>query len=153
MIQEFEKLNGQEVELMLRAPIVVCILIAGADGTIDKKEINEAITTTGKQAKSRYLLREYLKYVAEDLEDKIRVLKQSYPRDAKERSSVLVAELAGLNNILSKISEPFASEFYAMLKELAVKVASSSGGWLGLNAVGLEEEQYVDLSMIQIPTR
>jgi hypothetical protein len=134
---------------MLRAPIVVCILIAGADGTIDKKEIKEAITITGKQAISRYLLREYLKYVAEDLEDKIRILKQSYPIEAKERSSVLVAELTGLNNILPKISESFASEFYAMLKELALKIAASSGGWLGLNAVGSEEEQYVDLAMIQ----
>jgi len=152
MIQEFEKLNEWEIEVMMRTPIVVCILIAGADGTIDKKEIKEAITITGKQAKSRYLLREYLKSVAEDLEDKIRVLKQSYPRDAKERSSVLVTELGSLNNILPKISEPFVSEFYAMLKELAVKVASSSGGWLGLNTVGSEEEKYVDLSMIQPPS-
>lgn len=153
MIQEFEKLSDREVEVMMSAPIVVCILIAGADGTIDKKEIKEAITITSRQAKSRYLLREYLKYVAEDLEDKIRVLEQSYPHDAKERSSVLVSELAGLNNILPKISPSFASEFHAMLKELAVKVASSSGGWLGLNAVGSEEEQYVDLGMIQLPSR
>ena len=152
MIQEFEKLSNGEIEVMMRAPIVVCILIAGADGTIDKKEIKEAITITSKQAKSRYLLREYLKYVGEDLEDKIRVLKQSYPRDAKERSSVLVSELAGLNSILPKISHSFASEFYAMLKELAEKIASSSGGWLGLNAVDSEEEKYVHLAMIQLPS-
>jgi hypothetical protein len=36
-----------------------------------------------------------------------------------------------------------------MLKELALKIASSSGRWLGLNAVGSEEEQYVELTMIQ----
>jgi hypothetical protein len=36
-----------------------------------------------------------------------------------------------------------------MLKELALKIAASSGGWLGLNAVGSEEVQYVDIAMIQ----
>lgn len=151
MIQEFERLSDSEIEVMLRAPIVVCILIAGADGTIDKKEIKEAMAITSKQAKSRYLLREYLKFVSEDLEDKVRVLKQSYPRNPKERAVVLTDDLARLNLILPKINNAFSSEFHAMLKELALKVASSSGGWLGLNAVGSEEEQYVDLKMIRPP--
>ena len=45
MIQDFEKLSNAEIEVMMRAPIVVCILIAGADGTIDKKEIKEILPT------------------------------------------------------------------------------------------------------------
>ena len=32
MIREFEKLTDSEIDLMLKAPVLVCILIAGADG-------------------------------------------------------------------------------------------------------------------------
>ncbi len=49
MVKELEKLSGKEVELMLKAPILLCILIAGADGTIDRKEIKEAIHVTVKK--------------------------------------------------------------------------------------------------------
>ena len=44
MIPEFQKLDDAEIELVLKAPILVCILIAGADGDIDRKEINKAIS-------------------------------------------------------------------------------------------------------------
>ena len=37
------KLTDSEIDLMLKAPVRRGILIAGADGNIDKKEIKEAI--------------------------------------------------------------------------------------------------------------
>lgn len=151
MISEFENLNDREVEIMFKAPILVCILIAGADGKIDRKEINEAITITDKQAKSRAVLSEYLRTASQDFEDKVMILKQAYPRNPSERESILVHELTELNHILPKITKTFAVAFYAMLKELASKVASSSGGWLGMNAVGDEEARYLDLTMINAP--
>lgn len=151
MIPEFENLNDREVEIMFKAPVLVCILIAGADGKIDRKEINEAITITDKQAKSRAVLTEYLQTASQDFEDKIMILKQAYPRNPSDRESMLVNELSTLNSILPKVSKTFSIAFYEMLKELASKVASSSGGWLGMNSVGVEEAKYLDLKMINAP--
>ena len=151
MIAEFETLNDNEVEIMLKAPILVCILIAGADGKIDRKEVKEAITIAGRQAKSRGVLSDYLRYASEDFEDKIMILKQGYPQDSSERAAIIVNELSTLNAILPKISKSFSIQFHSMLKELATKVASSSGGWLGISAVGSEEAQYLDLKMIKDP--
>ncbi|MBK8292958.1 MAG: hypothetical protein IPK96_20495 [Flammeovirgaceae bacterium] len=42
MIPEFEELSQAEIELMHKAPILVCILIAGADDHIDNREIKKA---------------------------------------------------------------------------------------------------------------
>jgi hypothetical protein len=39
MIPVFDKLSDSEIDAMLRAPLVACILIAGADGNVDRKEI------------------------------------------------------------------------------------------------------------------
>jgi hypothetical protein len=151
MIPEFENLDDREVEIMFKAPILVSLLIAGADGNIDRKEIREAITIAGKQAKSRMILSEYLRFAAEDFEDKMMILNQSYPAHSIERQGRITGELAELNTILPKINKSFAVEFYNMLRELANKIATSSGGWLGLNAVGSEEAQHLELSMIDNP--
>lgn len=151
MIPEFDGLSESEVEIMLKSPVLVCILIAGADGKIDRKEIREAISIAGKQARSRSALGQYLKYASEDFEDKIIILKQSYPREASQREATIVRELSTLNTILPKVDKAFAQQFYSMLKELAAKVATSSGGWLGMNAVGSEEARYLELKMINDP--
>lgn len=151
MIPEFEGLSESEVEVMLKSPVLVCILIAGADGKIDRKEIKEAISTAAKHAKSLSALGQYLKYASEDFEDKIIIIKQSYPREAAQRETAIVHELSTLNTILPKIDKSFAQLFYSMLKELAIKVATSSGGWLGMNAVGSEEARYIELKMINQP--
>ena len=43
MIPEFEELSQAEIELMHKAPILVCILIAGSDDHIDNREIKKAL--------------------------------------------------------------------------------------------------------------
>jgi hypothetical protein len=151
MIPEFENLDDREVEIMFKAPILVSLLIAGADGNIDRKEIREAITIAAKQARSRMLISGYLRLAAEDFEDKMMILQQSYPSQGNERQARIIAELGELNTILPKLNKSFAVEFYNVLRELASKVATSSGGWLGLNAVGSEEAQHLELSMINNP--
>jgi len=49
MIQEFDELSQAEIELMYQAPILVCILIAGADDHIDNREIKKALALTEKK--------------------------------------------------------------------------------------------------------
>jgi hypothetical protein len=151
MIKEFEKLSDQETELMLRAPFLVCILIAGADGTIDKKEIKEAITVTQKNKKTIGILAGYFKELSEDFEDKLKITIQGYPYESTQRAPILIGELVELNKIFPKLDKTFAKSFYDTLLELAEKIASSSGGVLGIKSVGSEEAKYLQLPMIQKP--
>jgi len=153
MIPGFQSLDESETELALKAPILVCILIAGADGTIDRKEIKEAITVTQHQEDFDAILSSYIAEMAEDFEDKMKILIQSYPYESTQRTPLIVAELAGLNNIWKKLDKTFATAFYAMLINLAKKIASSSGGLLGLRSVDAEEAKYISLPMVKDPSK
>jgi hypothetical protein len=150
MIQAFDKLSDTEIEAMLRAPLIACILIAGADGNVDRKEIQKAIHHTRKNAsKSKASVVDYFKLVEEDFEDKLKIVFQSLPVEVMERNRLIVEELTGLNNILPKLKNAFAVEFYTKMRDLAHEVAASSGGVF--NKVGDEEAQYVELPMIKKP--
>jgi hypothetical protein len=151
MIREFEKLTDSEIDLMLKAPVLVCILIAGADGNIDKKEIKEAILLT--QKKTNGTLAGYLNEVSQDFEDKLKVLIQSYPHTPAERALAIMRELGQLDAVFIKLDRYFAAQIYQMLKQLASKIASSSGGIWGMNTVTEEEAKYLDLSVIQDPMK
>lgn len=152
MITELERLKESEVELMLKAPVLLCILIAGADGTIDRKEIREAINVTVKK-KDKTILDNYFKEVAQDFEDKLKVLLQSYPYESTQRNPILIQELGQLNPILKKLDRSFSKPFYDMLKELAEKIAGSSGGLWGMMSVDSEEAKYIRLPMIEDPSK
>ena len=154
MITEFDKLSNSEMELMLKAPILACILIAGADGDIDRKEIQGAIEVARKkQKRSQANLLEFYQLVGEDFEDKLKVVIQSYPMEVTARNPMIVEELSHLNAVLPKLDKSFATGFYISIKEIALKIAESSGGLLGLNKIGEEEAKYVNLSMINDPSR
>ena len=153
MIAAFDKLSDSEIELMLRAPLLTCILIAGADNDIDRKEIQEAIQVARKKAsKSKASLLEYYRLVGEDFEDKLKIVLQSFPIEATQRNPLIIEELTMLNSIMPKLSKGFAAEFYQSLRDLAMKIASSSGGLLGLKSIGQEEARFVNLPMIKDPS-
>ncbi len=152
MIPEFDRLSSQEMELMLKAPILVCILIAGADGDIDKNEIRGAIELAQRrQTRSKASLIEFYSLVGEDFEDKLKILIQAYPSSPAQRNPVLIEELSSLNEVLPRLDKSFASEFYKSVRDIARKIAEASGGLLGLNKIGEEESKYVDLPMIRDP--
>lgn len=152
MSSVFARLEDHEIELLHKAPILVCILIAGADGTIDRKEIKEAIRFAEKknrQASSS--LAELFHEIFSDFEDKLKIVMQGYPYESTQRTPMLVEELAQLNAVWPKLAPEFAKEFYNTLKDIASKVAESSGGLLGYKSIGEEEARYVHLPMIQQP--
>ncbi|MFZ5998963.1 MAG: hypothetical protein ACOYW3_00510, partial [Bacteroidota bacterium] len=116
------------------------------------KEIQEAIAVARKRAsKSKASLMDFYRIVGEDFEDKLKVVIQSYPIEATQRNPLIIEELTMLNSIFPKLPKSFAVELYESLKEVAQKIASSSGGLLGLNSVGAEEAKYVKLPMIKDP--
>lgn len=153
MIKEFRKLEPDEAEFMLRAPVLVCILIAGADGKIDRKEIREAIAIAGRNREATGILAEYFREVFDDFEDKLKIAIQSYPYETTQRTPMLVEELSTINSIWPKLSTEFCAMFYHMLLDIAEKIAASSGGWLGIGAVGPQEAQYIKLPMVMDPTK
>lgn len=152
MIDQLENLAPSEADLLLRAPLLVCILIAGADNDIDKKEIKSAIELANtRQKKSKSGMMEFYKNVAEDFEDKLKILIQSYPYEATQRNPLITLDLQELNSVLPKIERGMAVEFYNTLRDIAKKMAESSGGLLGLKSIGPEEAKYISLPMIKDP--
>ncbi|MBX2966673.1 MAG: hypothetical protein KF845_11035 [Cyclobacteriaceae bacterium] len=152
MVPELHYLTASEMELIYKAPILVCILIAGADGEIDRKEIKEAIRHVEK-GENRLVssVSELFHEVAQDFEDKMKILLQDYPYESTQRNPLIADELAGLSALWRKIDRAFAEEFYASLLVLAEKVAGSSGGLLGYNTIADEEARYIKLGMIKNP--
>ena len=152
LVPELYQLGATEMELVYKSPILVCILIAGADGTIDRKEIKEAIKfAEKKKKKSSSSVSTLIHEIATDFEDKLKIVLQNYPYESAQRNPMIAEELMQLNSIWPKIDRTFAGEFYQTLLDIAAKIATSSGGVLGYNAVGAEEARYVNLGMINNP--
>jgi hypothetical protein len=149
MIPELSKLSSSEKELVFKAPLLVCILIAGADGKIDNKEMSEAITIARDRQWVKPILNNYFVEVSEDFEDKIKMLIQSYPYDLGERNAIISSELAGLSPLWPKLGEEFSISLFESLKFLAQRIASSSGGFWG--KISAEEAQLMALPMINSP--
>ena len=71
----------------------------------------------------------------------------------KKRNASIAGELEQINKIWPKLEPTFAQEFYQSIKDIALNTAKSSGGLLGLNAIGDEEAELVKLPMIKDPAK
>lgn len=152
MIADFEKLNEEEVEAMLKVPLLVSILIAGADNEIDNSEIKKAVDISrSKQTRARKSLLDFYQELGDNFEDKLKILIHQYPGSSEQRNPIIIDELEKVNTILPKLDKKFASEYYESIKEIAKKVAEASGGVLGYMAIGYEESKLVELKMIKDP--
>ena len=108
MVPEFENLTEEEAELLLKAPALVCVLIAGADGKIDSKEIEKAILISRiKQTRARRALIEYYREVGVHFQQQLTEIIRALPQNAQERSHAVVEELGKLNPILKKLDSIF----------------------------------------------
>lgn len=153
MIDEFKNLTDEEIEVMLQVPVLVSILIAGADGTIDRSEIKQAVSLSKlKQTKAREDLIDYYAEAGRDFEDKIKIMINQFPAGAAERNPLIIKELEKVNDVLPKLNKTFATEFYESIKDMAKKIAEASGGVLGYMAVGYEESKLIGLNMIKDPS-
>lgn len=153
MIAEFENLREDEIQVVLKAPIYVAILIAGADGTIDKSEKQEAaLVAHNRMIRSREQLSEYYKIAGDNFEEKFTDLIDELPHGTEERTKAITQELRKLNFILPKIKDNnFYIKLYASLKDLAKKIAEASGGVLGYLSVSYEEAKLMELRMLKNP--
>jgi hypothetical protein len=149
MPTDFSKLSTEEKELAYKAPLLVCILIAGADGKIDGKEMSEAIGMAQEREWVKANLKNYFAEVSEDFEDKIKMLIQAYPFDAAQRNPIIARELSGLNQLWPRVDPDFSSALYQSLRYISQRIALSSGGFL--KKISSEEAQLMDLPMLLEP--
>ena len=152
MLYQLRKLSAQEQTIMLQAPIWVSLLIACADMEINEDEIKKAkefirLKTFTEESDVRNLYRE----LNEDIDHAIEVESHAMPFDGQERITYLSDKLAQLNKILPKLELRYAIQFHRTLKELALSVAQSEGGLLGIGTVSHKEEEFISLPMIETP--
>lgn len=154
MISYFSMLSEDEQQLMFRTPVLVSILIAGADDKFDKREINKSVNLAkSKLTNSREILREYYKLASEDFEARLTDEIDSLPGKATKRNPIIIAELEKLNRILPKLDRSFAIQFYESMKDIARQIATSSGGVLGYLTIHPHEKKYLELNMIRDPAK
>ncbi|MDW3210539.1 MAG: hypothetical protein R8N23_11760 [Reichenbachiella sp.] len=153
MIKEFNTLRDDEIEVLLKAPVLVSILIAGADDKIDKSEIHQAVEiANSKQSRAREQLIDYYKEVGKDFKEKFEKMVNEMPDTPDGRAEIIGKELRKLNFILPKIDHKFAVKLHASLKDMAKKIAEASGGILGYMSVSYEEAKLMELTMIDDPS-
>lgn len=146
-IKYFSDLNESEVNLLLKAPALITILIAGADNDIDDKEksLGEKLVNY-RTFTSDTKLHEYYEEVNENFESQLSTMIDNWkPGSGKEISN----DLAGLNAILPKLDATYADLLKASWRSLAKKVAEADGGFVGFGSISKEESQLIDLSMIE----
>lgn len=151
MVDVFRTLRDDEIEIMLNAPAMVAVLIAGADDDIDKDEIAEAIhyATT---AKHRYdKLGEYFEEVANKFESIFKDYIQDLPTDLDTRQHTITSYLRQLNGILPKVQPEVATQIHKFLLDQAKVVAEASGGIFGMKRISKAEAKYLPLDMIDKP--
>ncbi|PTB97661.1 hypothetical protein C9994_01775 [Marivirga lumbricoides] len=152
MIPEFKSLSETEIGLFEKTPAMITILIAGADEHISNRELQEAIALTKmKQKRARIELISYYNWVAPNFESILDDLLESYPSDPEVRSKVIIEELGKLNDIIPKLDKRWAGQFVESMRDIAKKVAESSGGVFGYLSIGYEESKLIDLKMIKMP--
>ncbi|MEM9895845.1 MAG: hypothetical protein AAF789_05705 [Bacteroidota bacterium] len=153
MIEELKTLRDDEIDVVMKSPLYVALLIAGADGEIDSAERSEAIDIArNKQSRARDQLAEFYQVVGEDFEAKFNALEKELPQETDARNFAITSELRKLNFILPKVDKNFSIKLHASLKDLAKRIAEASGGVLGYLSISYEERKLMELKMIRDPS-
>lgn len=154
MIAELSHLTKQEQEIVYRAPLLVSILIAGADGSVDRREIQYGFKLVVKKSRtSSSAVASLFKEISLDFEDKFKLLMRQYPYEPAQRNMLISEDIASLNQVFPKMDNRFAVELYKSLLLLAETIARASGGFLGIKKISEEEQRFISLPMLHNPAR
>lgn len=129
--------TDDEWKILQNSPWIACLLVAGSDGVIDKKELREMFKQMTLAAAAPGLLGEVLKSTLDDDHD---------PRtdlillaEEGETASQLVAAGKLVNQ---RMPDKVAEEFKVNLLRVGYAVANASGGgFLGFGSKVSEEER------------
>lgn len=150
MIPEFKGINEEEFNQLREAIALITILIAGADGTIQKEETDWAKKVTEVRSYSLPAgLKEFYMAVGKDFSEVLDRNIDEYNKDVELGRNNISQRLADLNPILAKMeSKKIASRLYKSYLSFAKHVAQSTGGILGFFAVGSAEKKLISLPML-----
>lgn len=152
MIYEFENLTKEEQEMMLKAPALIAVMIAGADNRIEPQELKRAVELVNiKTFSEKQDIQPFYEEVAKTINQDIDAVVGALPGSSDERNAVISDELAKLNKIFPRLKGKFAHDLYASFKHYAHMVAQSWGGILGIASVSAQEKKWVNLPMINEP--
>jgi hypothetical protein len=153
MLYHISKLHHTDQELIRKAPLLVSILVAGADGVIEHEEIEKAVSLIHTKSFSEASdIRHLYKDIDHDVEETLDKLLKGLPSDAKEREKIITAELEQLNHVMTKLDGQVALDFYNSLRNFAVHVAQTSGGVFGMLKLNFHEKEVVKLPMLTKPS-
>ena len=152
MISYLANLTEQEQRMLIEAPVLIAILVAGADHKIDDAEKDWAEKVAHfRSMKNDSILKDYYYEVDKLFDDTFNDYVKSLPEDSLERNKQIAGELKKLNEVFPQLDAEFAKELYDSYLTFADQVARASGGVLGYAAVIAEEKEWAQLSMIKKP--
>lgn len=150
MIENLKDLGEERYKKLQQAVADISVLIAGADGNLDKKETNWMKKLNHIRS---YSADELIRPMYQELNDTIfgdiEAMTEALPKDTAERTALLTERLAGLNDIFVAIDNPeLAYKLYESYTSYAEHIARASGGIWGIFSIGPKEAKLVDLDMI-----
>ena len=154
MINQLHSLNEDEKKTILDAPLLVAILIAGADKNIDRAEKEKTMSLIHTKTFSEHhaLAHNIYMELNENAEERWNNVALGLSANPKYRTPEIEDRLRELNKILPKLNTGFALEYYNSLKDFAVYVANASGGILGIGRISDKEKALLGLDMINKPS-
>lgn len=149
MSANFAELSENEMKTLVDAIPYITVLIAGADGQIDKDELEwaEKVTEIRKFDYSS-TLNSYYEAVGKNYQDRVNELIDELPGDTERRTEAIEVILGNLNPILAKLDPGIANECIDSFRSFAKHVAKASGGLFGFGSVSEDEARVMDLDML-----
>jgi pyruvate/2-oxoacid:ferredoxin oxidoreductase beta subunit len=120
MIPQFENLNQQEQELLVKAPVLISVLASCSDHTINKMQKADAIKLAHiKTFTAIPELQPYFKEAEKNFKENFEeIAKQFYPFDEKHRN-LLKMEIKKVQEIIGKLNPIFARYLTRSLERYA----------------------------------
>jgi tellurite resistance protein len=125
------EITDEESEVLVRSPLLVFLIVAAADGKVDKKELAAfQKVIAGVMMGATPLLREAMSEMLPELERHLTELQEMNP----------VEQLQRLASILDTHFPDEAENFKRGLLNIGIQIAESSGGFLGLGSKVSKDE-------------
>lgn len=149
MLDNLQQLNDEEMQELYDAIPVITLLIAGADGKIEKAELegSEKITRI-RGFSGGEVMQAFYDKVGEDYSERLQRWLKVVSKDTAERTADLSARLEKLNPILAKLDPQWGAAMYDSFTSFAKHVAKASGGFLGMGSINKDEAELIDLPML-----
>ena len=149
MLKEFTPLTPAEQQAMFDAVPLITILVAGADGDMDEREISEAKRLADIRSYDNHgRLQAFYEIIDDTMPARIEAMAAELPQDTDARQRAISERLAQLNGILAKLKLPFGYLYYQSFRSFSRFVAEAHGGFMRFMTVGPEEAKVVDLPML-----